>query len=156
MHNNCNHPNYQGDRSRCGGSQGSQGRQSFDAYEVGTNFFTVLLWTKETKPYFYRHDNKTFYPSATDEASIAPLKRMGLQQCNQKTGGGCEYEESYVNVCIAVAYNSAEKFSTWKYEDAKSCRYAKSEAMAACKRNSKTQPKACNLIATSRYPGFWN
>lgn len=154
MHNNCNHPNYQGDRSRCGGGGGGWSGE-YDYFYMG------FAWGKDTKtgdlvPYFYRHYRLSARTSIAPQWVFNDIEAITMQKCNQAYSGSCEYEAGYVNSCVSVATNTAEGFYTWKDAGYKMCSEVKREALAACQRNSKQSPQSCKIIETKKSPTFWN
>ena len=86
MHNNCNHPNYQGDRSRCGG-----GNRAPVYAEVWENRFGAIAVDYE--------QGKSGIAESKKSARIA--RNEALKLCGTKN---CKVVARTRNGCLAAAY----------------------------------------------------
>ena len=111
MHNNCNHPNYQGDRSRCGG-----GNRAPVSAEVWENRFGALALDPSNGNLF----------SIEGETS----KRRAINAAHKKCGKkDCIVGINIRNGCIASSWGGGKYFWTG-HEDKKA---AEDQAMQECR-----------------------
>ena len=111
MHNNCNHPNYQGDRSRCGG-----GNRAPVYTEVWENRFGALAMHPDTGNLY----------AAEGESSKRRAVNAALKSCGKKN---CAVAINVRNGCIATVWWGAGYSYKWATDKAG----AEAEAMNDCR-----------------------
>ena len=126
MHNNCNHPNYQGDRSRCGG-----GNRAPVYAEVWENRFGAIAVDYE--------QGKSGIAESKKSARIA--RNEALKSCGTKN---CKIVARIRNGCLAVAYGGGGV----TYGGGESLEVAVAEGMRKCQADGskcEIQYSGCSL-----------
>ena len=114
MHNNCNHPNYQGDRSRCGGGNRAP------AAEVWEDRFGAIAQD---------FDSGTG-GIAENEKSKRAAEKLALKRCGNNR---CKLVSSSRNSCQAAAWGGGVAFGGGGSE-----KIAKDEALKKCQSDGST------------------
>ena len=110
MHNNCNHPNYQGDRSRCGG-----GNRAPVSAEVWEDRYGAIA----------EDPVKGGGGVSEDEKSKRSADRIAISRCGTNQ---CKVVSRVRNTCQAIAYGEGLRF----FGDGASEQLAANDAIAKC------------------------
>ena len=113
MHNNCNHPNYQGDRSRCGG---------------GNRAPAAEVWEDRYGSLALDPDTGNLYP-VENETSKRRAIGVARKNCGRKD---CILTFNVRNACIAASWGGGVYYSRGGLNK----QSAEASATAACQENS--------------------